>query len=84
MPSETSTSQAAPSAACARSRCTTGPVYSTSKSIANAPNAAKVPVTGAWKTWVHSAKRDGITTAVLAARRMAARPGSRRRNHAVN
>ncbi|WP_234436045.1 hypothetical protein [Streptomyces sp. NRRL S-813] len=84
VPSETSTTHATASAACARIRWAGGPVNSTSRSIENAPNAAKVAATGEWKTWVHNAKRRGSTTVALAARRVAARTGSRRRNHAVS
>lgn len=65
----------------ARSRCTIGPVKSTSSSIENAPNAAKVAIVAEPMTWPHRANRAGMTIAVRPARRVAASSGSWSRNH---
>ncbi|MHA5048909.1 hypothetical protein [Streptomyces sp. SD15] len=75
------TAQATASPRCARSRCVIGPVKSTSSSIENDPNAAKVAIVGEPMTWLHSANRAGITIAVRPARRVAASSGSRLRSH---
>jgi hypothetical protein len=75
-----STAQATANSRCARSRCTSGPLYSTSSSIAKEPNAAKLAIVTEWMTWVHSANSAGMTSAVRPARRVAARLGSWRRN----
>src|SRR5581483_4031743 len=50
-----STAQATPSARCARSRCTIGPPKSTSSSMANAANAAKLAMAGEPTTSLQSA-----------------------------
>ncbi|MFF7238018.1 hypothetical protein [Streptomyces collinus] len=50
VPRQMSTAQATARPAWARSRCTTGPVNSTSSSIEKDPNAAYVAIAGEWNT----------------------------------
>ncbi len=65
--------------ACRRSRI--GPPNSTSRIMANEPNAANVAIWGSPMTSVPSAKTGGMTTAALVARRSAASAGSCVRIH---
>jgi hypothetical protein len=76
VPRQMRAAQATARPRCARSRCTIDPVKSTSSSIENEPNAAKVAMVGEPMTWLQRANRAGITMAVRPARRVAASSGS--------
>ncbi len=80
VPTHTNTPPTTARAACARRRSRIGPLKSTSSSIANEPNAAKVASIGLSNTRSPRANIAGITIAARAARRSAISPRSRVRS----
>lgn len=58
-PRQISTAHATASPACARSRFTIEPLKSTSSSMENEPNAAKLAIVDEWNTSLHSANSAG-------------------------
>jgi hypothetical protein len=81
VPTQTNTPPVTASATCACSRARIGPAKSTSKSIANEPNAANVANAGFPITCAPNANIAGMTSAVRPARRRATHPRSRSRSH---
>ena len=81
VPIHTNMPPTAASAACACSRTRIGPLKSTSSSIANEPNAAKVAIVGLPMTLSLRANIAGMTRVVQPARRSAERPRSRVPSH---
>ncbi len=81
VPRQMNTAPVRISASWASMRARIGPVNSTSSSIPKEPNAAKVATWGLPITSALKANAAGMTTAVRAARRVAASPRSRPRSH---
>src|SRR5262245_51975821 len=83
VPRHHNTAPAGTSASCERNRSTIVPEKSTSRTIANDPNAANVATAGFPITLSPIANIAGTTTAPRAALRSPTNPGSRARTHAT-
>ncbi len=76
VPRHTKTAPTTASQDCAWRRSRSGPLKSTSISMANEPNAEKIATSAFRRTTLPKANSTGITMAVRPARRSAANPGS--------
>ena len=81
VPTQMNAAPTAARASWAWSRSRIGPPNSTSRIMANEPNAANVAIWGSPMTSLPSAKTGGMTTAARVARRTAANAGSCARIH---